>query len=444
MPFALRRRIQLVRFAECRVGVAAPGLGSDVPARVRRFLGRTRVAMLVAVASLALGAFGGARIASHRGTTAESVQVVAANASSTSAVCAKGATLNIVAHQDDDLLFLSPDLLHDIRAGKCVRTIFLTAGDAGELAGKRADQRTRYWHAREAGSMAAYALMSGVRDSWKQSHILVRGHRIVMFTLSADPKISEIFMRLPDGNVDGGGFSVHHFESLLKLRDGEVSVIHAIDGSTSYTKAGLLATVIKLVQMLHPNVIRAQDYVTPDFALVRDHSDHTTTAELAHAASNAYHPPHTFVGYVDYNVDRMPPNLSGPDLALKQAAFYLYDRYDKLLPCYTPTLRATGPDKSGCAEYAVWLQREYRVSTGPGWYQPCLVPTLPSYEPSVDAIESQIRAQGCAVGTVTDEPSDTVPDGYTISLTPGPSPTFLPQGTKVNITESTGPEDTGQ
>ena len=44
--------------------------------------------------------------------------------------CPQGAVLDIVAHEDDDLLFLSPDVLHDIAAGRCVQTVFVTAGDA--------------------------------------------------------------------------------------------------------------------------------------------------------------------------------------------------------------------------------------------------------------------------------------------------------------------------
>lgn len=58
-------------------------------------------------------------------------------------------TLNIVAHQDDDLLFLSPDLINDIASGRSVRTVFLTAGDAGN--------GRDYWISRQAGSQAAYS-----------------------------------------------------------------------------------------------------------------------------------------------------------------------------------------------------------------------------------------------------------------------------------------------
>lgn len=294
----------------------------------------------------------------------------------------------------------SPDLLRDVGAGRCVRTVFVTAGDAAERVGGTADQRSVYWHAREAGSRAAYALMSGVSNSWDRSHVLVDGHRIVMFTLVANPKVSLMFLRLPDGNPDGSGSRFHNHESLVKLRAGQMKVMHAIDGSTSYTKSGLLATVTELVVSYHPDVIRAQDYASPDYSVTVDHSDHTTTAIVAHAASDAYQAPHAFIGYLDYNVEQRPANVGGRDLAAKRAAFYAYDRHDSQLPCYTQALRTSGPKASECATYAVWLQRSYRISFTPSWNQPCLVPGVGG-ELLLDA-EEIIRAVGCSVADVRD------------------------------------------
>ena len=157
-------------------------------AATEKLLIHTRGALLVVVA-FGLGvALAGARFANERPAIREraaaSTRLVAATA--TAGGCPRGKTMNIVAHEDDDLLFLSPDLLRDIGAGRCVRTVFVTAGDAAERVGGTADQRSVYWHAREAGSRAAYALMSGVRNSWDRSHVLVDGHRIVMFTLVAN------------------------------------------------------------------------------------------------------------------------------------------------------------------------------------------------------------------------------------------------------------------
>src|SRR4051794_9535498 len=52
-------------------------------------------------------------------------------------------SLNIVAHEDDDLLFMNPDIQNDLAAGSCMTTVFLTAGDGG--------YGTAYWHERELG-----------------------------------------------------------------------------------------------------------------------------------------------------------------------------------------------------------------------------------------------------------------------------------------------------
>jgi hypothetical protein len=72
--------------------------------------------------------------------------------------CPVPTVMNIVAHEDDDLLFMNPDLLHDISAGHCIRTIYITAGDAGS--------GQLYWLSRQQGSEAAYSSMIGSHDIW--------------------------------------------------------------------------------------------------------------------------------------------------------------------------------------------------------------------------------------------------------------------------------------
>ena len=140
-----------------------------------------------------------------------------------------GATLTVVAHEDDELLFMSPDLLHAIRAGVAVRTVYLTAGDDGMPAS--------YWMTREEGPRAAYALMAGTANSWTQSDAGVPGHPIPLFTLSGNPGISLAYLRLPDGNLNGSGFASTGNESLQKLwqgtipahrRDRRVIELHAV------------------------------------------------------------------------------------------------------------------------------------------------------------------------------------------------------------------------
>ena len=67
-----------------------------------------------------------------------------ASADARTSQAAKGPILTIVAHEDDDLIFISPDLLHAIQAGATVRTVYVTAGDDGMSAS--------YWMSPGGGS----------------------------------------------------------------------------------------------------------------------------------------------------------------------------------------------------------------------------------------------------------------------------------------------------
>ena len=260
------------------------------------------------------------------------------------AAAAAGPTLNIVAHEDDDLLFLSPDLLHAIQGGGKVRTIFVTAGDAGN--------GSSYWTGRQNGMLAAYAQMAGVSNSWTQADAGISGHPMPLYTLSAASAISLVFMHLPDGDVDGGGFSSTNDESLQRLWTGAISTIHAIDGSSSYTKSTLVSTLTAMMSAFQAASINTQDYVGTFGD--GDHSDHHAAAYFAQAATQAYSTSVAFAGYLDYSTVDLPANVTGSDLTAKSNAFYTYAPYDSD-QCASP---------SACAgsDYPDWLQRQYLVT----------------------------------------------------------------------------------
>ena len=256
-----------------------------------------------------------------------------------------GATLTIVAHEDDDLLFISPDLLHAIQAGVAVRTVYVTAGDDGMPAG--------YWMTREGGPKAAYALMAGTANSWTLSDAGVPGHPIPLLTLTGSPNISLAYMRLPDGNLNGSGFPSTGNESLQQLWQGTIATIDAIDGSSSYTQTSLVATLARLMTAFEPAQIYTQDFIGTYSD--GDHSDHHTTAYLTQAATQQYAAAHSVKGYEGYGTSSRRTNVSGADLTAKQNAFYAYAQDDSQV-CNS---------KSSCAggDYAAWLLREYTVST---------------------------------------------------------------------------------
>jgi LmbE family N-acetylglucosaminyl deacetylase len=246
--------------------------------------------------------------------------------------------MNIVAHEDDDLLFLSPDLIHDIQSGRCVRTIFVTAGDAGK--------GRRYWTSREDGIRSAYALMAGVSSPWTISDPFSSGHAITIHTLRSHSKISLVFLRLPDGNFDGGGWWKNNYQSLRKLLAGTIKEIRAIDGSNRFTEVSLQSTLLKLIKDYRPDTLRTQD---TNSAVLWDHSDHRAVASLVERAHMQYTARHTFISYVDYMDLLYLPNVPDAHLVAKEKAFSAYAVHDKEIGCYTCFYNP----------YFYWLKRQY-------------------------------------------------------------------------------------
>ncbi len=228
-------------------------------------------------------------------------------------------TMSIVAHEDDDLLFINPAIQQDITAGRCVVTVFVTAGDDG--------QGDTYWQDREQGPMAAYASMSGVADRWTQSDLRIDGRYVTRRQLPGT-RITLIYLRLPDG------FSgpLHRRESLHALWVGKVSAVHTLDSGTPYTRKALTQTLTELMYRYGPSDIRTLDYVH-HFG-DGDHTDHHIVGYLTLAAQTAYHVPHRLTGYMGYPVAKLPANLSGPVRAQKLATFLAYAPFDHRV-CHT-------------------------------------------------------------------------------------------------------------
>ena len=256
-----------------------------------------------------------------------------------------GGALQIVAHEDDDLLFQSPDLLHDVQAGRRVRTVFVTTGDAAKGRG--------YWSSRERGSLAAYAQMAGVADAWTVSDAGVSAAPLRMLTLTGAPQISLVFMRLPDGNRRGTGMARYGNESLMKLWNGSIASIRAVDGSARYTASALRNTFTELMTTDGPTTVRTLDWTIP-FG-TGDNADHTATALFARQAHRGSRAGQTLFAYQGYPVWVRLPNVSGPDLAAKRRTFRTYATHDRLV-CLEPWC-------AGDVVASVRLARQYVTAT---------------------------------------------------------------------------------
>ena len=258
--------------------------------------------------------------------------------------------MNVVAHEDDDLLFMNPDLQNEITDGDCVRTIFLTAGNDG--------QGRLYWLGRQLGSEAAYDNMLGKNYVWVQRTVQVaKNEYLTVESPRGNTKVTLIFFNLPDGDLQGQGFSMSHFESLAKLHSGVIKTMETVDGQSVYTSSSLVSALTQLMQLYRPSFIQTQADVNNQ--RFPDHSDHIATGEYTEEAASAYDL-QEFDGdvtipvkyYVGYPVHAYPANLSGAALQQKEATFLAYARFDASV-CHTVAECAATPT------YNAYLTREY-------------------------------------------------------------------------------------
>ena len=259
--------------------------------------------------------------------------------------CKQGRVLTFVAHEDDDLLFMNPDMQQSIKEGLCMRTVYVTAGDDGRAAS--------YWHGRALGAEAAYATMADAPDNWTVSEAIIESHSVDVAVLKDRPTIVLTFLHLPDGGPSGNGFLSH--ETLAALRTNKVSMIHTVDGKSSYNRAELTATLDAFMSLDKPTVIRTQAY--SDELANGDHSDHEAVGYFVDLARASYRRQYAFISYIAYQIGHMPVNLSDELVAHKTAVFQAYERYDAAI-CNT-----TSPDYCpNQGTYQEYLSRQYVYS----------------------------------------------------------------------------------
>lgn len=301
--------------------------------------GRWR-AWRAAVAALVVGVLAGTVVAppAAAGTSPASV------ASQVSTAECSGSALTVVAHTDDDLLFLNPHIRHDIDAGRCARTVYVTAGEAGDT--------EAYWSRLESGIRATYARMAGVGNRWTAADAGISAGRISIHTLTEAPHVSVVFLRIPDG-FDGNGSAAYGRQSLAKLWNGQISTITTVDGREWYTKTEIRNILRQLMSDFKATTVRSHDWTSVPGNL-DDHSDHWATAMFTQLASRQYTAAHTLLAYEGYPTWGYDENVTGDDLANNTDAFVTFADYDKNV-CNNPY--------EGCPDppHDLWLERQYLV-----------------------------------------------------------------------------------
>lgn len=253
-------------------------------------------------------------------------------------------SLNVIAHQDDDLLFMNPDVLQDIRGGRCVRTVYITAGDAGVT--------SSYWQSRELGAKAAYATMFDVPNVWRDNREMLAGRFVTVSYLEAAPRVALVFLRLPDGNMRGEGFAGSDYHSLQQLMDGMVPSLFTVDDETEYSKDQLVQSVLGLMNTDTPAVIRTQGSLD---AADGDHSDHHAVGTITQLAREQYQTTASFSTYSGYPTKQQPVNLSDDEITIKQLPFFAYAKHDGAV-CQTAF------ECQQTVTYGSYLTRQYKLT----------------------------------------------------------------------------------
>lgn len=254
---------------------------------------------------------------------------------------------HVSGHPDDVLLFKGEMLHNDLQWPDVkVVSIVTTAGDAG-----RVDD---WWWAREHGLVDS--LRVGKREDFTPTPVTVGGHTVMCYRAGS---WRAWFLRLPDGNVDGSGFASTGFQSLPKLRDGQLPGMDslptaAIPAQRYSSWADVVQTLRAIVSLERRGATNPHPWVNAsDYNRARnpgDHPDHYATADALRS----------FVGqdgcnrawWVSYDTADRPANLSGTALANKRRLYY--DGYVDL------ATRIMGRKPPECdAEWNRWGARDY-------------------------------------------------------------------------------------
>ncbi|WP_318211368.1 PIG-L family deacetylase [Streptomyces sp. SJL17-1] len=298
--------------------------------------------------------------------------------------------MQIVAHPDDDLFFMNPDISQTIRSGTPLAAVYLTAGESDgvnarprDAAAAKAD-KAGYAEARQNGIRAAYSEMAtGSRTSpWDRVAIPTAGGGLAeLDTLRADPKVTLVWLQIREAG------STNHYRphSLNGLWHGLIDTLESQRSSGTpvaadfrYTKDEVVATIAGLLDRFRPTFVRMQDPspgTDPKTGKIRDHQDHLYGARFTQAALARYAelPGRPRIGvqnYLGYPTSVLPHTLDPETAGAKLKTLKTYAWLDGVNDCGTP---------AGCGDLKVaarpagrgWTATvRYARGTSTSWVQP--------------------------------------------------------------------------
>lgn len=294
-----------------------------------------------------------------------------------------GRVMQVVAHPDDDLYFMNPELSQSISANDQVVSVYLNCGETGginKVPGSTTPPKpdvAAYAGARRQGLRQAYAQMAtgAAHAAWRAEAVaLPDGTRVEVDTLDGHPGLQLVFLGIRQHSSYGSGPS----KGLPELwadpsmaTSTLVSTGSPVQGTHPVTRDSVIAALAHLLDKYRPTVVRMMD-PDPDMQVhdakqrlhhdqpgYSDHPDHTAAALFTLAALERYQGPgagrpYAVVSYRGYYNERWPQNLPAQLVRAKADVLNVY---------------GGSPDScdfaAGCGDYDVGKDRSY----GTGWLQ---------------------------------------------------------------------------
>lgn len=236
-------------------------------------------------------------------------------------------TLSFSGHEDDDLLFMNPDIASDVQAGYNVWVVYLTAGDIPYRPGKSYGGM-EYANMRIEGERAAYARAAGVPNVWTFQQMTFAGHPVATNYLNGtNVHLVFTFIHAAAGPEDNCG-------DLYRMLQDWNYVAQPIDGRPSYNRITFISMLSALIGYVQPDYVRTQSTIGHRDPIV-DHVDHVAGAILA-ADADVDGLNNTSVSryeYTGYDSTEYPETISGYWLGEKTDIWNQYIPHDpELVP----------------------------------------------------------------------------------------------------------------
>ncbi|MFH8487818.1 PIG-L family deacetylase [Streptomyces longisporoflavus] len=278
--------------------------------------------------------------------------------------------VQIVAHPDDDLFFINPEVGQSLRSGRPLATIYLTSGESNGVNGPREGagrggprpvrDKHKFTKARQNGIRAAYAEMVTGQPGhpWQRSVIATAGGgQAELDTLRGYPHIQLVWTLLHEaGSIRGD-----RPHSLHGLWEGRVGVLGSqlahggvVTRDFSYSREQLIQTLTGYLERFRPTQVRMQN-PTPgrlDRNLrCSDHQDHRFGARfvqqaLARYAASGSRPHFTVQTYMGYFNGGLPRALDPASGASKARTLETYS-------WSADTSQGSCTDPAGCGDLKV-------------------------------------------------------------------------------------------